>query len=510
MTSSATCNLFDQLPHGYRVDQRLGPVYDEAPAGADDLTAVRGIGTRQAIILNRLGVYFYSQIALWGHLQICAFADELGRSVSALTQAQWVEQSRVLCRPRRGPASHTAKHRPASMIRTFSLICCALLIGCLLVYWLNARDNNPMRGVLSADITALRVPSESRLLTIQVSQGQEVFTGDELLTLEKTEHLQMIQEQKELVADLQRQLHKAEAQATLDLAWRTRELDRELSDIRARAELIQEVKRSSDDAVRSASVGTGQVRPIAGQSSPRAKPAAHRRYQAERGNKHPNSIMFIGASGESTPAEARNVDTSIPSPPALLPVETRTVMLTSESGSKSMLSVEVRSIESRLARLEELRRTLPDQVRRAAGVEGIQVRFDEASQRLQEMQTVSRDVAVLCPAYGRIGQVHYLPGETMRPGEVMLRILHPDRRFVILNVPTERVNEIQAGNIVELMFPGQQQYQGKIANVPPMADNSLPGDRTTVTVRIEPTGRFWPEIPVGSQIEVIVPSGGLF
>ena len=82
MNRSATANLFDHLPHGYRMDRRLGVVYDHPPAGADDLTLIRGIDTREAVILNRLGVYFLAQVGLWEHQEACAFADEIGMQAS--------------------------------------------------------------------------------------------------------------------------------------------------------------------------------------------------------------------------------------------------------------------------------------------------------------------------------------------------------------------------------------------------------------------------------------------
>ena len=56
MKSSQPNNFYDQLSNGYRIDHQLGAVYDHSPSSADDLTAIRGIDTREAVILNRLGV----------------------------------------------------------------------------------------------------------------------------------------------------------------------------------------------------------------------------------------------------------------------------------------------------------------------------------------------------------------------------------------------------------------------------------------------------------------------
>jgi hypothetical protein len=41
-----------------------------------------------------------------------------------------------------------------------------------------------------------------------------------------------------------------------------------------------------------------------------------------------------------------------------------------------------------------------------------------------------------------------------------------------------------------------------------LAETTLPSGQSLVTVRVEPTGRLWPEIPVGSQIDVLIDDRG--
>ena len=94
----------------------------------------------------------------------------------------------------------------------------------------------------------------------------------------------------------------------------------------------------------------------------------------------------------------------------------------------------------------------------------------------------------------------------MSAGEVMLKILHSDRRYVILNVPAHRINEVEPGNTVGLIFPGGDQYRGKVSNLPMLAES----DGSQVTVRVDPSGRVWPAIPIGSQIEVVTDYKAMF
>jgi multidrug resistance efflux pump len=498
MNPTLATNLLDQLSHGYRIDNRFGPVYDHAPAEADNLCAIQGIDASEAVTLNRLGVYFVRQIALWEQGEVCEFADELGITSAALTDERWVEQARKLCRPRSFRPSNNLRHLPASLVRTVTLLGCALLVGCLFVYWLGIQSSQPIRGMLAADITSLRVPTESRLVKSHVRPGDEVFSGDSLLILEKTEHLATISMHEQRVRELEQRLQQADAQAALDLEWRTRELDHELSEVRTRAHLIQEVKRTPTEHFRSASLTKGK-RIATGYGVYAVSNA--RLLRTSDG--FPNPMIFIsGESGESS------VD--VPRPPRRPgPAQSRTVLASEVSGD-SILSIEARSVEMRLQKLEELREVLPQQVRRAAGVESIRVQYDEAAQRLADLMTLSREVDVVCPAYGKIGQVRYKVGDTMSTGEIMLKILHTDRRYVLLNVPTYRVHEIEPGTSVVLIFPGNERYRGKVSNLPMLADAVALAGQSVATVRVEPSDKLWPEIPIGSQINVLLNDDRVF
>ena len=96
-----------------------------------------------------------------------------------------------------------------------------------------------------------------------------------------------------------------------------------------------------------------------------------------------------------------------------------------------------------------------------------------------------------------------LCGEPMPEGETMLRILHMDRRYIIVHLPTRRVNEMQPGHEVELLFPGRQLFRGEVVDVPMLADTTGQSGETLAAVRIDPVGRLWPTVPVGSQVDVI-------
>lgn len=493
MNGALSSPVFDRLPYGYRIDRHLGVVYDETPSGADDLTLIRGISTRECVVLNQLGIYYIAQIALWKHHEIGVIASELGVSAARLSGERWVEQAHAVCHPR--PALQPKHPLPASFSRTVALLICALFIGCFTVFWLRWNTTGPMNGVLSADSTSLRVPADALLIETHVQPGDIVRSGDKLMTLEKTSHLALIESEKLRANELAQQLKQAEAQAELDLAWRTREVERELSDVRAKAHLIQEVQRTSEEPVRSAMTLPLMRRPgrVSTISASAILSSGHRT--------NPGSLLFFSGASDSSTVDAESTVT------IYQPLPTRSQSVSSSATaarSAESLNVEARTIAQRLRKLEELKSTLPMQVRQAAGVDNIRFLYEEVSRRVSEMTLLDRQVSVICPGYGTISHIQFRDGESMRSGDTMLKILHTQRRFILVNVPTQRVNEVHPGDVVELIFPGGEQFKGTLANVPMLAETILDDGTTIASVRVEQVGRLWPQIPIGSQIAVLM------
>ncbi len=484
------------LPAGFHMDPRFGAVYASPPAGADDLTAIRGIGTQEAARLNHLGIYYIDQIALWTDAQVVAVADAVGVSAAAIFRDRWVEQARLLITPDPQPAAAAVAvpYRPkqdappAPGTRTIAVLVTALLIGCFIVTWLNRHSQPALTGVLAADITSLRVPADSRLLACYVSPGDEVFTGETLLTLEKSEHLEQIARQTRRVEELRRALKQAELQAELDLEWRQYELNQELSESQAQARLF------------------GILQPLCA-AGPQTTEAPHAlrtvarpRSLPEHPAAPPRSLLFIsGATGTS------NLNGLKPIPPDERAPETATDDLSESEVSgpiAELLQMEVQRHAARLEQLEQMRRRLPEHVRLAAGVVALKTRYEQEAARLTEMESLSRETAVLCPGYGRISQVRYRPGDRMVYGEVMLRILHTDRRCVLVDVPSERAGELQPGTAVQVLFPGQDACTGTVTELPTADSTST---ATAVTVRVESDEADWPDVPIGSRAHIRLP-----
>lgn len=485
--------IIAKLPRGHHMDRRFGVVYGSAPEFSDDLTEVDGVRTREAVMLNQSGIYFWGQIALWRHREIAAIAEELQIPVGRIIDERWTEQAKDLCRIETPRQSSTL---PASVFRTISMLVCALLIGFFTVYLMGNRHNQPLAGILSADITTIRVPAASRLTSVQIKAGEEVFSGQPLLTLEKLEHLSFIESQERLVRGLERELRRVEAQAAIELECRTRDLDRELSNVRQRIATV-ELDGTTASRVPESNLdrpnGAVPVRSVSSSNSSKRKASPHGRAGG--------IVFFSGATGQSSPIPGASNFANVPETvhSAELPRDT----VVSDSVVTSNPTTNVETLRSEQSRLESVRAALPNMVNEAVGATTMQAHYADAAKQLEAMKTVSREVNVTSPVYGTVGQVRYREGDDMQAGEVMLRILHTDRRYITAYLPTRRVHEMQVGQQVELRFPGDEEFTGQVVDVPMLADLTGNSGDTLTAVRIEQIGHLWPNVPVGSQIDVI-------
>lgn len=485
--------IIAKLPRGHRMERRFGVVFDSVPEFSDDLTRVEGVLTREAVILNQLGIYFWGQMAMWRHREMSAIADELQVPVGRMIDEGWTEQAKNLCST---VAPRQSATLPASPLRTTSLLVVALIIGCCSVYLLGGDRNEPLTGILSADMTTIRVPAASRLTSLQVKAGEEVFSGQLLLTLEKLEHLTIIESQTHLVRDLEREVKRVEAQATIELDWRTRDLNRELSNVRQRVAL-RELAGSTASRVPDATPHRAHHGlPVRSVSSSNAA-LLNSALRGQAGG----IIFFSGAGGQASAGSEPARVPDIPQP--MQRAQIRPDALVADAAIISGEDADLQTLRAEQSRLEVVRTTLSAIVKEAVGATTIQAEYLEASQKLESLKTVSREVIVHCPVYGTVGQVRYRIGDDMQTGEVMLRILHPDRRYVTAYLPTRRVYELRLGQEVELQFPGNQEFRGQVVDIPLVADVIGHTGDTQAAVRIEPVGRLWPYVPVGSQIDVI-------
>ncbi len=69
--------------------------YDSAPAQADDLKLINGVGPKLEETLNELGIYTFEQIAAWTSENV-AFIDARLKFKGRIERDDWIEKAKVL------------------------------------------------------------------------------------------------------------------------------------------------------------------------------------------------------------------------------------------------------------------------------------------------------------------------------------------------------------------------------------------------------------------------------
>lgn len=84
-----------------RVDEKLGMVYDSAPAETDDLKEINGVGPALEEKLNDIGVYRFEQIANWTEENIAEFDERLAFK-GRIERDDWVAKAKELHEEKHG------------------------------------------------------------------------------------------------------------------------------------------------------------------------------------------------------------------------------------------------------------------------------------------------------------------------------------------------------------------------------------------------------------------------
>jgi len=522
-----TSPLIAMLPEGHRMDRQLGIVFDVTPPNPDDLTQINNIQSREQLLLNQNGVFFLSQIALWHSREMNAFAPILEITLARIIDENWVAQARELCLQRKA----VVESYPSTFFRMLTVVVCALLAGVLVVWAIGTHYNKPLTGILSADITTVQAPADARLAEVHVRPGDEVFTGQPLLQLENTEISQKIAGIMLQLQSTEQELLRLEAQAAIELEWRRRDVDADIARLRF---TVADLPRAVDPR-NSASRGRRITATPASASHPAPMPAAAVTLLQARRNTAGQILFFDGqkptaaltephhATPPITPGTAPAEPAPAAAPPqtptAQTPVQTVAAAVAGPAADDLSQAPEpqeakpatenthtltaLTEAEAEITRLQSVRNELPARVDAATGVTAARARRDGLLAELQSLKTTSPDIKVQSPVYGIVGQVRGRQGEQVAARDIMLKILHTDRRCVLVQLPTPRVHELSMGEEVELKFPGNQTYRGKVVELPLMADEQANRSETTTMVRIDPVGRLWPAVPIGCQIEVV-------
>ena len=368
--------------------------------------------------------------------------------------------------------------RPTTRRRLAVLCLAALAAGIGVATWLEVRGAVSYAGQLQARTTTVTAGRAARIALMIVTPGQRVVPGEKLLELIDDRQAGQITAKKRELLELEADLQRVKATADVDLEWRRRELQGEMFQTQFKANSISQEKLSK------------QVEQLAWQE-------------------HLTSRIKDLQAGPPL-AEAMSPFRSIILNTDILDERRVQAMLREDAaaGAAEALATQLTLCEQQLERLQKLGEELPSKVRVAAGVDLAETRLTRVREELGSLEQQRESLTIVCPSHGVVGAVHHEAGDLIEPGDTILELFDDDRRHLIASIPSSAVARLRPGTKLVLNFPAGIKRIGLVAAIPPRAISESCtelSDDSQVAVRIEPAGKLWPKIPIGSRVKVQVP-----
>ncbi len=196
---------------------------------------------------------------------------------------------------------------------------------------------------------------------------------------------------------------------------------------------------------------------------------------------------------------------SVISEPLVTPEEVRLIARMRQEEARNASEVKKAQAElcdHHIRELEKLRQALPEQIRKAAGVDVAEARVALATEQLNALQQQKQEMTVRAPGYGIVGSFQKQPADPVAAGEPLVTVFDRERPFIEVDVPSREVNRLQLGQKIRLEFAGEDRV-GRVETICPQAHRQRnDGNEAWIAVRILPCGRLWPDLPIGSAVFV--------
>jgi multidrug resistance efflux pump len=354
-------------------------------------------------------------------------------------------------------------------IRTLLIALVALGAGAATTWLLAGREPARYRAHLEAQTTFVNAGHAGVVTELLVKEGDRISLDHPLATLTDPELESLITELASQISVLTSQREQATATADIELTWRMKELDNDI--VATQLKSADYLKEKFD-------------------------------WELERG-------MWADVLSTN---EMVMFDEDSPVFKSLLlksrvPAEHRmNAMLKHETANNAVAvsSVQVEICHERLMQLQKIKEELPNRVKQTAGVDVAEQRITQAQAALARLEARREELKVKSNAIGTVGVFRARVGDHLQSGQPIVEILDDARRWVVASVPSSDVVEFTPQRMVQLTFPGGQIRTGLVVAVAPQITTAKGGEQLDppVAVRIEQSAAAWPNVPLGSRIDV--------
>ncbi len=368
-------------------------------------------------------------------------------------------------------------HRPASP-RRFAVLCvAALATGIGVATWFEVRGATSYAGRLEVRTITVSAGRAGKVISLNVTTGQRVVPGEKLFELSDDRLADEIIAKKRELVELESELQRVRATADVELEWRRRDLQSEAFQTQLKAAAVTQERLSR------------QVEQLAWQEQLTGRPADW----IVKPTLVASTATFGPVVLDDHARDERRVQAMLKEDAAASAAEALTAQLT--------------LCEQRLERLKKLDDELTSKVRLSVGVELAETRLKRVKDELSSLEQQCDSLTRTCPSHGVVGAVHRESGSLVGAGDAVVELFDDDRRHLIASIPSSAVAKLKPGTKLTLIFPARSKRIGLVATIPPQAMR-LEGEQdedSQVAVKIEPAGKLWPKVPIGSRVKVQVP-----
>lgn len=361
------------------------------------------------------------------------------------------------------PATQVAP-LPAPRARTFVLLVIAFTSSTMLTGWFGTEDEESVTGQLHAPIVEVRTPKDRQISKWLVADGSHVAENHEIAALVDPHAANRIKQKQREIESLEIELRQRTAKASIDLAWRNRAIDSEILTNRLKAaDLIQ---------------------------------------------KHYDQKIELHAWRDHLNKDKRSVGRS-KSPDQVFQPVSHTAGIVSNGrvvsirqfeaarNSVEVTKVQLQLCEDRLKDLEELKKRLPADVRRATGVDETRAKLLTAKSQLEKLKAHKSAEMIRAPAWGTL---RIADSTADKSGPVQAQIVDEEHQYLVVTVPSRLLGRFKIGQTVTVRFNNHVRHSGNVVRIDGPATGS-----DSVKMIVDPKGRLWPGVPLGTAARVIVP-----
>jgi|GEM_PF-1216134 len=387
---------------------------------------------------------------------------QTGMNGSSDTQLQGVSEALT---------TSSSTSAPAPTGRTVILCLTAFVASSILTGMLAIRGGERFPGRLSAVKVEVTAPVSGTMFHSEVEAGRVVIKQQPLFLISDTERAQKIETARREAEELRSTLNRTKAVCELEVKRLTAEIDTTRFNVeQALTSLIRD----------------------------------RFRMQFERAVSD-RSIELLQQLNES---EADSFAFSpLPNSTALSPFAATLVKDVQEQGrhENDLESIQARITlcEKRIEELEADRKLIASRVAAANGLSALQAQLAARETLLSSLDATPEAVTIEAPGYGTLGNLRVSLDETVERGDVLTEVYDRDQELVEARLPSRMAPYVRQGMQVIVFFPGDEGRRGEVVSVPVhVNEQSDRQQESQITVLVKSTGRAWPNLPIGSNVEV--------